>query len=168
MEPIYLCHQYYLKDYDANNNQRRELGGNTYNFGNYYSGSSNSCPTAGLYVFENVPLQLPNVTNRVMDWAATGWTGSVSIDMYMDSSKYQLIGRCQLNLVTHMDNSTSSGNIMNTFMGAVPEASMTGMIVLGTLAGLAFLCFAGYAVSKADLAEEESMSFKPMQKVEVA
>ena len=165
MQPIFLCNQY-LSDYDA----RRELG-NTYNFGNYNSGSSSGCPSAGMYSFENVALQLPSVPNKVYDWAATGWTGSVSIEMYLDSSKYKKIGSCQLNLVTHMDGQTgNSTNLMSTVMQALPEAGVTGMIVFGTLVALAFLGFAGYSMSKMDsLNEEETMDFRSMgPKVEVA
>ena len=193
MQPIYLCNDY-LTDYDGrrelensygygyenenNNNNNGEGEGDNqgadggYNYGGYSSGSSSGCPQTGLYSFENVALQLPSVPNKVYDWAATGWTGSVSIDMYLDSSKYQLIGRCQLNVVTHMDdsysgNGTSTNNFMSTVMSAIPEAGVTGMIILGTFAACAFLGIVGYVLSRAD--DGDDMDFKPMKHhVEVA
>mmetsp|Transcript_38744 Transcript_38744/g.93665 ORF Transcript_38744/g.93665 Transcript_38744/m.93665 type:complete len:272 (-) Transcript_38744:219-1034(-) len=176
MQPMYLCNQY-LTDYDGRRQLNEDEGdgenensdGSAYNYGSYSSGSNSGCPSAGLYSFENVGLQLPSVPNKVYDWAATGWTGSVSLDMYMDSSKYQLIGRCQLNLVTHMDESSnsSSNNVMSTVMSVLPTAGVTSMIILGTLAALAFFGVAGYTMSNDD--DGDDLDFKPMKHhVEVA
>ncbi|CAJ1957913.1 unnamed protein product [Cylindrotheca closterium] len=194
MQPIYLCNQYmtdyegrrelaqssygtYGDEYETNNNSnsnggQQEAQQTSYNYGGYSSGSSSGCPHSGLYSFDNVALQLPTVPNKVYDWVATGWTGSISVDMYLDSSKYQLIGRCQLNVVTHMDdsysNSTSTNSLVNTVMSAIPEAGVTGMIILGTFAACAFLGIVGYAMSNADN-NGDDMDFKPMKHhVEVA
>jgi hypothetical protein len=133
MEPVYLCNNDYLYS-EAEGDEEGDDNSNA------------ACPSAGLYDFTNLPLQLPSVPNKVYDWAATGWTGSATIDMYLDENKYQLIGRCQLNLVTHHSNSTSSGqdsSMVDTVMQMVPEAKATGMIIFGTLAALLFLCCVG-------------------------
>lgn len=174
MQPIYLCNQY-LNDYerrqlDEGGEAEAEQGDAGYNYGSYSSGSTSGCPSAGLYSFENVALQLPSVPNKVYDWAATGWTGSVSIDMYLDSSKYQLIGRCQLNVVTHMDDSMKNGtstNIVSSFMSALPEAGATGMIILGTFVAVLFLGFVGYHISGGDAEEEDMDGYKDMKNQQV-
>ena len=141
---------------------------------NYLSaeeGDNDGCPNAGLYSFNSLPLQLPSVPNKVYDWAATGWTGSATIDMYLDSNKYQLVGRCQLNLVTHMDDSSSSSNnnIVNSVMQAVPEAGVTGMILLGTCAALLFLWIVGSSLTASDDFDDDShvMGFKQMRQSQI-
>jgi hypothetical protein len=157
MEPVYLCDNDYLYS-DAEDGDGDEEGDD----------SAAACPSAGVYDFTNLPLQLPSVPNRVYDWAATGWTGSATIDMYLDANKYQLIGRCQLNLVTHHSNSTSSSgqdsSISDAVMKMVPEAKATGMIIFGTLAALLFLCCVGsYWVGDEDDDDETvDMGFKRM------
>jgi hypothetical protein len=106
-------------------------------------GNGIQCPSAGLYSFTELPLQLPSISNRVFDWAATGWTGTATIDMYLDESKYNLIGRCKLDIITHSDTATNDeGNddYLNSILQQIPDAKATGMIFFGSFAALTFLC----------------------------
>lgn len=158
MEPVYLCNSVYNGDsaaYDDdgenNENQADEDADEDAdaNNNNNDADAAAACPSAGIYDFTDLPLQFPTVPNKVYDWAATGWTGSATIDMYIDENKGQLIGRCQFNVITHHSNSTSSNNnnrdssMVDTVMKMVPEAKTTGMVIFGTLAALLFLCCAG-------------------------
>eukprot|EP00980_Cylindrotheca_fusiformis_P008030 scaffold1709_cov95-Cylindrotheca_fusiformis.AAC.2 len=140
MEPVYLCNNLYSNNtaYDDDDNENDDENEYNQNYDEY-------CPSAGIYEFTNLPLQLPSIPNMVYGWAATGWTGTATIDMYLDSDQYQLIGRCQFDVVTHQSNSTSSSRNgkSSSVMKRVPEAKTTGMIAFGTLAALCFMCTVG-------------------------
>jgi len=135
--------------------------------------NTNACPSAGIYIFNELPVFLPATSNRVFDWAATGWTGTATLDVYVDEDKYKLIGRCKIDIVTHSDSgsnntfdgSSSNADVIDSVLQQVPEAKITAMIVLGTLAALTFLCCVCSYIccsSNTEDAFEEGTSFARM------
>ena len=120
MEPVLLCNEDYILE-DENNN--------------------NACPGTGLFAFEELPLQMPNISSHLFNWAATGWTGSATVDMYTDEYGNDLIGRCILDVVTHSDNMSNSTSD-NFFMDSLPEfPEMTQQIAIYIVGGLAVVAF---------------------------
>ena len=137
MEPVLLCNENYILSDDNNNN---------------------ACPGTGVFAFEDLPLQMPNITSHLFNWAATGWTGSATVDMYTDEYGNDLIGRCILDIVTHSDN-MSNRTSENFFMDNLPDfpktTSQIAMYIVGGLAVVAFIFVLVPNMCKRDIEDEE-------------
>jgi len=92
------------------------------------------CPADGVYYF-NTNAMLPSIDNALLDWASSGWTGEVVLDLYDDANKTEMIGKCYMEVETHV-----TGLSENGYLRTKPSAKVTLWTVAGVAAVIMLSC----------------------------
>jgi hypothetical protein len=92
-----------------------------------------ACPNDGAYTFDTV-YNMPEVDSPYFGWAATGWSGEVVLDMYLNSTM-DLVGKCTMEVQTMVTGSYEEGAFRS-----MPSAKATTLTVFGVLAACLIGC----------------------------
>lgn len=91
------------------------------------------CPSDGKYIFDTV-YNMPQVDSPYMSWAASGWSGELVLEMYLNSTQ-DLVGKCTMQVQTLVTGSYEEGAFRS-----MPSAKTVSLAVFGSLMAVLLLC----------------------------
>jgi len=92
------------------------------------------CPRDGTYQFQD-DYKFPSLPNSFVSWAASGYSGQVVVDMYLQSTgQQQLAGHCIMNIQTRLSQTYQANQ--GKALKSVPTGRIALLVALSLLAAL--------------------------------
>jgi hypothetical protein len=90
------------------------------------SNENGACPNDGKYKFDTV-YNMPKIESEYVGWAATGWSGEVVLDIYLNRTQ-DLVGRCKLKVETMVTGAYEQGAFRTMPSAKIVAYTLTSLL----------------------------------------